>query len=310
MEINSYVIISVHANLRLALWILSDKSYGCWWLYQGLQSARACSLLLLCAAGELIWGGTRVLFSVSGCVCRKCFSSLLWDSVCTGHGDRKLTACCTHLERPSRAAVELQAEGFWERCWSLKKSSVISRISAFSCLESGCCFRNSWPRRDLSFSMLLLIRSLRIFSTVGFLSWGNTNNMHLETLIHHLYLRRIYDSVEWDMRCWIFTLFVSGSCSLLMIDPVIVGAMAVCLVFSSPLGSDEICAQLSLLSLYLYSQISIWMCESAVCWRFSQSAANGSVRKSQRSRALPHGCWSPYCSDTISASLGSRWRGV
>ncbi len=80
---------------------------------------------------------------------------------------------CTHLERPSRAAVELQAEGFWERCWSLKKSSVISRISAFSCLESGCCFRNSWPRRDLSFSMLLLIRSLRIFSTVGFLSWGN-----------------------------------------------------------------------------------------------------------------------------------------
>ncbi len=79
------------------------------------------------------------------------------------------------------------------------------------------------------------------------------------------------------MRCWIFTLFVSGSCSLLMIDPVIVGAMAVCLVFSSLLGSDVICAQLSLFSLYLYSQISIWMCESGVCWRFSQSAANGSV---------------------------------
>ncbi len=87
---------------------------------------------------------------------------------------------------------------------------------------------------------------------------------------------------------------MSGSCSLLMIDPVIVGAMAVCLVFSSPLGSDEICAQLSLLSLYLYSQISIWMCESAVCWRFSQSAANGSVRKSQRSRGPPHAQWGIY----------------
>ncbi len=98
---------------------------------------------------------------------------------------------------------ELQAEGFWERCWSLKKSSVISRISAFSCLESGCCFRNSWPRRDLSFSMLLLIRSLRIFSTVGFLNWGNTKNMHLETLIHHFYISEEYMilwSEIWDVE--------------------------------------------------------------------------------------------------------------
>ncbi|KAF3856698.1 hypothetical protein F7725_017421 [Dissostichus mawsoni] len=43
-------------------------------------------------------------------------------------------------------------------------------MSAFSSLESGCCLRNSGPRRDLICSMLLLIRSLRNFSTRGFLS--------------------------------------------------------------------------------------------------------------------------------------------
>lgn len=44
-------------------------------------------------------------------------------------------------------------------------------MSAFSCLESGCCLRNSGPSRDFSCSMLVLMRSLRSFSTIGFLSW-------------------------------------------------------------------------------------------------------------------------------------------
>jgi len=47
--------------------------------------------------------------------------------------------------------------------------------------------------------------------------------------------------------------------------------------------------------LHLYSQISIWMCESGVCWRFSQSAANGSIRMTQWGRGPPHAQWGIYC---------------
>lgn len=175
---------SVHANLRLASWLVSAQWYGgCSGLYQGLQMwlrAGVCCLALLFACVSVVWGlSTRVCWSAGVCMCRKSFISLVWLCVCTGHWDRKLTASCTHLERPSPAALL-----FWER---LKKSSVISRISAFSCLESGCCLTNSWARRVLSFSMLLLIRSRRIFSTMGFLSWGNIEDRRLETLIQHFW---------------------------------------------------------------------------------------------------------------------------
>ncbi len=47
-----------------------------------------------------------------------------------------------------------------------------------------------------------------------------------------------------------------------------------CVQFSVRIRCD-LCSTLS--PLLLYSQISIWICESGVCWRFSQSAANGSV---------------------------------
>ena len=68
--------------------------------------------------------------------------------------------------------------GCWFCCCScVRTQTVISRMSAFSSLESGCCLRNSGLRRDLSCSMLLLIRSLRNFSTRGFLSCRKKNKV-------------------------------------------------------------------------------------------------------------------------------------
>ncbi len=116
--------------------------------------------------------------------------------------------------------------------------------------------------------------------------------MHLETLIHHLchlYLRRIYDSVERDMRCWIFTLFVSGRCSLLMIDPVIVGAMAVsCVQFSVRIRCD-LCSTLSLLPLFILTNLhmNVWVWSLlevlTVCSQWERSK----VSKEQRAATCP-----------------------
>uniref|UniRef100_A0A8D3B5Y3 BHLH domain-containing protein n=1 Tax=Scophthalmus maximus TaxID=52904 RepID=A0A8D3B5Y3_SCOMX len=95
----------------------------------------------------------------------------------------EMTVCfLTRLQqrRPMKTWDQLQSD-FSPLSWSqvfigllccsrVRKQTVISRTSAFSSLESGCCWTNSGARRHLSCSMLLLIRSLRNFSTRGFLT--------------------------------------------------------------------------------------------------------------------------------------------
>ena len=148
--------------------------------YQGLQTAlltELFSLVILFLSGELSWIEPLSVSLVSDEVQRfwKWSNILLLDSVFTSSLDRKWTTSWTHLEWPWLAAVKPVTEfPRQESCSCLKKSTVISRMSAFSILESGSCLRNSGPSRDLSCSMLLLIRSLRSFSTSGFLIWRKT----------------------------------------------------------------------------------------------------------------------------------------
>ena len=59
--------------------------------------------------------------------------------------------------------------GVWSSCLR-RKLTVISRTSAFSSLALGSCWWSSVSRSSLSWSMQVLMRSRRIFSTLGFLN--------------------------------------------------------------------------------------------------------------------------------------------
>lgn len=87
-----------------------------------------------------------------------------------GPAERRLIVSSQQRGQPSPWAAVCSTLGV--RC-RRRKPTVISRTSAFSSLLSGSRLWKSASRSTLSCSMQLLMRSLRIFSTAGFLScWG------------------------------------------------------------------------------------------------------------------------------------------
>ena len=140
--------------------------------YHGLQGALLAGLLsflILSWSNILSWGRADSCTSSSdkGFRVWKWFSTVLWDCVWTSFLDRKWTTCRAHMENPWWSASREGRLLGWS--FRLRRQTVISRMSAFSILDSGCWLRSCGPRRALSSSMQLLMRSLRIFSTAGFL---------------------------------------------------------------------------------------------------------------------------------------------